>query len=145
MQTFPKASVGQADVQRFEPHLGHNWLSCGVFLVKSRHFGLPLAQTIRPNWQSLSAGGYTNVEYSQSLYLKRRGQLLFQVWAGHNMTLPFPNRIAKLGKINATFGVTSIKKLHAVRLRCRMALRPLALFFCLFKSQGPKLNCDTPF
>ena len=27
-----KASVGQADVQRFEPHLGHN---CGVFLVKS--------------------------------------------------------------------------------------------------------------
>ena len=41
-----KASVGQADVQRFEPHLGHNWLSCGVFLVKSRHFGLPLAQTI---------------------------------------------------------------------------------------------------
>ena len=52
-----KASVGQADVQRFKPHLGHNLLSCGVFLVKSRHFGLPLAQTIRPNWQSLSAGG----------------------------------------------------------------------------------------
>ena len=22
-----KASVGQADVRRFEPHLGHNWLS----------------------------------------------------------------------------------------------------------------------
>ena len=40
-----KASVGQADVQRFEPHLGQNLLSCGVFLVKSRHFGLPLAQT----------------------------------------------------------------------------------------------------
>ena len=36
-----KASVGQADVRRFEPHLRHNWLSCGVFLVKSRHFGLP--------------------------------------------------------------------------------------------------------
>ena len=52
-----KASVGQTDVLRFEPHLGHNWLSCGVFLVKSRHFGLPLAQTIRPNWQSFSAGG----------------------------------------------------------------------------------------
>ena len=52
-----KASVGQADVQRFEPPLGRNWLSCGVFLVKSRHFGLPLAQTIRPNWQSLLAGG----------------------------------------------------------------------------------------
>ena len=49
-----KASVGQADVQRFEPHLGHNWLRCGVFLVKSRHFGLPLAQTIRPNWPNLS-------------------------------------------------------------------------------------------
>ena len=48
-----KASVGQADVQRFEPHLGHNWLSCGVFPVKSRHFRLPLAQTTRPNWQSL--------------------------------------------------------------------------------------------
>ena len=28
-----KTSVGQADVQRFEPHLGHNWLSCGVFLA----------------------------------------------------------------------------------------------------------------
>ena len=26
-----KASVGQADVQRFEPHLGHNLLGCGVF------------------------------------------------------------------------------------------------------------------
>ena len=35
-----KASVGQADVQRFEPHFGNNWLSCSVFLVKSRHFGL---------------------------------------------------------------------------------------------------------
>ena len=23
-----------------------------MFLVKSRHFGLPLVQTIRPNWQS---------------------------------------------------------------------------------------------
>ena len=57
-----KASVGQADVQRFEPHLGHNLLSCGVFLVKSRHFGLPLAQTIRPNWQSLSAGGSVAIQ-----------------------------------------------------------------------------------
>ena len=52
-----KASVSQTDVQRFEPHLGHNRSRCGVFLVKSRHFGLPLAQTIRPNWQSFSAGG----------------------------------------------------------------------------------------
>ena len=25
-----KASVGQADVQRLESHLGHNWLSYGV-------------------------------------------------------------------------------------------------------------------
>ena len=57
-----KASVGQTDVQRFEPHLGHNWLSCGVFLVKSRHFGLPLAQTKRPNWQSLSAGGSVAIQ-----------------------------------------------------------------------------------
>ena len=77
-----KASVGQADVQRFEPHLDHNLLSCGVFLVKSRHFGLPLAQTIMTKLAiSLSGwlGRYTNVEYLQSLYLKRRGQLLLQV------------------------------------------------------------------
>ena len=57
-----KASVSQADVQRFEPHLRHNLLSCGVFLVKSRHFGLPLAQTIKPNWQSLSAGGSVAIQ-----------------------------------------------------------------------------------
>ena len=38
-----KVSISQVDVQRFEPHLGQNRLSCGVFLVKSRHFGLPLA------------------------------------------------------------------------------------------------------
>ena len=57
-----KAFVGQADVQRFESHLGHNWLSCGVFLVKSRHFELPLAQTLRPNWQSLLAGGSVAIQ-----------------------------------------------------------------------------------
>ena len=57
-----KASVGQADVQRFEAHLGHDLLSCGVFLVKSRHFGLPLAQTIRPNWQSISGGGSVAIQ-----------------------------------------------------------------------------------
>ena len=78
-----KASVGQSDVRGFEPHLGHNLLSCGVFLLKkSRHFGLPLAQTIMAKLAiSLSGwlGRYTNVEYLQSLYLKRRGQLLFQV------------------------------------------------------------------
>ena len=45
-----KASVGQADVQRFEPH------------IKSRHFGLPLAQTIRPNWQFISAGGSVAIQ-----------------------------------------------------------------------------------
>ena len=73
-----KASVGQADVQRFESHLGHNWFSYGVFLVKSRHFGLPLAQTSRPNWQSLLAGGSVAIQ-TWSIYLKRRGQLQFQV------------------------------------------------------------------
>ena len=52
-----KASVSQADVKRFEYYLGHNWLSCDVFLVRSRHFELPLVHTIRPNWQSLLAGG----------------------------------------------------------------------------------------
>ena len=57
-----KASVGHSDVRRFEPHLGHNLLSCGVFLVKSRYFGLPLAQSIRPNWQSLSAGGSVAIQ-----------------------------------------------------------------------------------
>ena len=77
-----KASVGQADIQRFEPHLGHNLVSYGVFLVKSRHFRLPLAQTTMAKLAiSVSGwlGRYTNVEYLQSLCLKRRGQLLFQV------------------------------------------------------------------
>ena len=62
-----KASVGQADVQRFESHLGHNWLSYCVFLVKSRHFGLLLAQTSRPNWQSLLAGGSVTI-HTWSIY-----------------------------------------------------------------------------
>ena len=34
-----KASVGQADIQRFEPHLWHNWLSCGVFSCKVKALG----------------------------------------------------------------------------------------------------------
>ena len=55
VSSIGKASVSQADVQRFEPHLGHNWLSCGVF-------GLPLVQTIRPNWQSLLAGGSVAIQ-----------------------------------------------------------------------------------
>ena len=73
-----KASVGQADVQRFKPHLWYNWLSYGVFLVKSRQLGFPLAQTSRRNWQSLLAGGSVAIQ-TWSIYLKRRGQLQFQV------------------------------------------------------------------
>ena len=46
-----KAFVSHVDVLRFKSHLVHKWFRCGVFLVKSRRFGLPLAQTIRPNWQ----------------------------------------------------------------------------------------------
>ena len=86
-----KASVSQADVQRFEPHLGHNWLSCDVFLVKSRHFGLPLAETTRPNWQSLLAGGSVTIQtwIIYKVYLKRRGQLLLQFRTGYNTTLSF--------------------------------------------------------
>ena len=63
-----KASVCQADVQRFKPHLGHNLLSCGVFLVKSRNFGLPLAQTTKAKLAIYLSGWlsrYTNVEYLQ--------------------------------------------------------------------------------
>ena len=77
-----KGSVGQAGIQRFEPHLRHYWLSCGVFLVKSRYFGLPLAQNHQAKLAiSLSGwlGRYTNMEYLQSLYQKRQQQLLFQV------------------------------------------------------------------
>ena len=69
--THVKVSNDQADVQRFEPHLGHNWLSCGMFLVKSRHFGLPLAQITMAKFaifQNGWLGRYTNVEYLQSLY-----------------------------------------------------------------------------
>ena len=54
--------INKSCFQRFEPHLGHNLLSCGVFLVKSRHFGLPLVQTLRPNWQSLLAGGSVDIQ-----------------------------------------------------------------------------------
>ena len=48
----------------------HGWESrgsTGVFLVKSRHLGLPLAQTVRPNWQSLLAGGSVAIQ-SWSIY-----------------------------------------------------------------------------
>ena len=57
-------------------------LMISTITVKSRHFRLPLAQTTMAKLAiSLSGwlGRYTNVEYLQSLYLKRRGQLIFQV------------------------------------------------------------------
>ena len=67
---FARCKSVISEVQRFFQLPG----SC---LVKSRHFGLPLAQTIRPILAiSLSGwlGRYTNLEYLQSLYLRRRGQ-----------------------------------------------------------------------
>ena len=71
-----KASVGQADVQRFEPHLGHNWLSCGVHVsCKVQALMAPSGTNHKAKLAiSLSGwlGRYTNVEYLQSLYLKRR-------------------------------------------------------------------------
>ena len=76
-----KASVGQADVQRLEPHLGHNWLSYGVFL-QVQELWAPSGTNLKAKlaiFLSGWLGRYTNVEYLQSLYLKRRGQLLFQV------------------------------------------------------------------
>ena len=76
-----KASVGQADVHRFEPHLGRNWLSCSVS-CKVQALWAPSGTNHKAKLAiSLSGwlGRYTNVEYLQSLCLKRRGQLLFQV------------------------------------------------------------------
>ena len=64
-----KASVGQANVQRFEPHLGHNWLSFGVFLVKSRHFGLPLAQTTMAKL-AISLRGVARSLYKRGVFTK---------------------------------------------------------------------------
>ena len=73
-----KASVGQADVQRFEPHFKNNWLSCSVFLKVQALWALP--GTNHKAKLAISHSGwlcrYTNVEYLQSLYLRRRGQLL---------------------------------------------------------------------
>ena len=65
-----KVFVRQADVQRFEPHLGHNLLSCGVFLVKSRHFGFPLAQTIKAKLAIFLSG-----------LLGRGGSVAMQTWS----------------------------------------------------------------
>ena len=76
-----KASVGQADVRRFEPHLGHNWMSCGVFCEVQALWAASGTNHKAKLAISLSGwlGRYTNVGYLQSLYLKRRGQLLLQV------------------------------------------------------------------
>ena len=86
-----KASVGQEDVQRFELHLGHNWLSCSVFLVKSSHFGLPVAQTTVAKLAiSISGwlGRYTNVEYLQSCSKSER-----VITRGQNIR---PNRLSHI-------------------------------------------------
>ena len=76
-----KASVGQADVQRFETHLEHNWLSCGVS-CKVKALWAPSGTNHKAKLAICLSGWlgrYTDVEYLQRLYLKRRGQLLFQV------------------------------------------------------------------
>ena len=74
-------SVGQTDVKRFEPHLVE--LQC-----VSRYALWAPSGTNHKAQLAISLSGrlcrYTNVEYLQSLYPKRRGQLLFQVF-----TLPF--------------------------------------------------------
>ena len=57
-----KASVGQADVQGFEPHLGHNWLSCGVFLVSPGTLGSLWHKPQWLHWQSLLAGGSVAIQ-----------------------------------------------------------------------------------
>ena len=59
-----------------------------MFLVKSRHFGLPLAQTIRPNWQSLLAGGslYKPGVITKSIPEETR-TITVPVLAGYNTTL----------------------------------------------------------
>ena len=84
-----KVSVGQADIQRFEPHLGHNWLSLLCVSCKVQAFWGHSGTNHKAKLAiSLSRrlGRYTNMEYLQSQYLKRRGQLLFQVSAGYNTT-----------------------------------------------------------
>ena len=77
-----KASVGQADVQRFEPHLGHNWLSLRCVSCKVQALWAPSGTNHKAKLAIFLSGWldrYTNVEYLQSLYLKRQGQLQFQV------------------------------------------------------------------
>ena len=75
-----KASVGQADVQRFIR---------GSFAVELRCVSCKVQALSAPSGTNhkvelaISVSGwlgrYTNVEYFQSIYLRRRGQLLFQV------------------------------------------------------------------
>ena len=70
-----KASVSQADHQRFDPHLGHNWLSCGVFLVKSMQaLWAPFGTNDKAKLAISISGwlGRTNVKYLRSLPEERR-------------------------------------------------------------------------
>ena len=63
-----KASVGQVDVQGFEPHLGHKWLSCGCVSCKVQALWAPSGTNHNAKLEiSLSRwlGRYTNVEYLQ--------------------------------------------------------------------------------
>ena len=65
-----EASVGQADVKRFEPHLGYNWLSCGVLACKVQALWAPSGPILKVTLALFLngwLGHYTNVEYLQSL------------------------------------------------------------------------------
>ena len=65
-----KASAGQADVQRFESHLRHNWLRCGALWAPS---GTNLQAKL-----AFFLGLVAIQKWSiYKVYLKRRGQLLF--------------------------------------------------------------------
>ena len=85
-----RASVGQADVQRFEPHLGHNWFELRCVSCKVQALWAPSGTNHKAKLAiSLSGwlGRYSNMGYLQSLYLKTPGHLLFQVCEGYNTTL----------------------------------------------------------
>ena len=103
-----KASVGQADVQGFEPHLGHNLLSCGVFLVKSRLVELRCVSCkVQALWApsgtnhkaklaiSLRLSGwlgrYTNVEYLQKSIPQETRTITVPSLSGLNTILPLPS------------------------------------------------------
>ena len=57
-----KASVGQADVQRFEPHLGHNLVELWCVSCKVQALWAPSGTNLRQNWQSLLAGGSVAIQ-----------------------------------------------------------------------------------